>query len=67
MTMISHISCRLMLALLTFSYTNGLFSSRRIERATYRDIGVHFVATNLHPDHDTIAAFRRGNTESKAE
>ncbi|WP_408886880.1 transposase, partial [Komagataeibacter swingsii] len=37
------------------------FSSRRIERATYRDIGMRFVAANLHPDHDTIAVFRRGN------
>nr|WP_173572225.1 transposase [Acetobacter oeni] len=52
---------RLILALLIFSYANGLFSSRRIERATYRDIGVRFVAANLHPDHDTIATFRRTN------
>lgn len=52
---------RLMLALLVYSYANGLFSSRRIERATYRDIAVRFVAANLHPDHDTIAAFRRAN------
>jgi transposase len=52
---------RLMLALLIFSYANGLFSSRRIERATYRDIGVRFIAANLHPDHDTIATFRRTN------
>jgi hypothetical protein len=37
------------------------FSSRRIERATYRDIAVRFVAANLHPDHDTIAVFRRPN------
>jgi transposase len=53
---------RLMLALLIYCYANGLFSSRRIERATYRDIGVRFVAANLHPDHDTIAVFRRTNT-----
>ena len=52
---------RLMLALLIYSYANGIFSSRRIERATYRDIGVRFVAANLHPDHDTIAVFRRNN------
>ena len=51
----------LMLALLIFSYANGIFSSRRIERATYRDIGIRFVAANLHPDHDTIATFRRTN------
>ena len=52
---------RLMLTLLVYSYANGIFSSRRIERASYRDIGVRFVAANLHPDHDTIAAFRRAN------
>lgn len=53
---------RLMLALLIYCYANGTFSSRRIERATHRDIAVRFVAANLHPDHDTIAAFRRTNT-----
>jgi transposase len=52
---------RLMLALLVYSYANGIFSSRRIERATYRDIEVRFIAANLHPDHDTIAVFRRLN------
>jgi len=52
---------RLLLALLIYCYANGLFSSRRIERATHRDLGVRYVAANLHPDHDTIAAFRRAN------
>jgi transposase len=52
---------RLMLALLVYCYANGVFSSRRIERATHRDLGVRYVAANLHPDHDTIAAFRRAN------
>lgn len=52
---------RLMLALLLYSYANGVFSSRRIERATYRDIGARFIAANTHPDHDTIATFRRVN------
>jgi transposase len=52
---------RLLLALLIYAYANGIFSSRRIERATHRDIGVRYVAANLHPDHDTIAAFRRAN------
>jgi Transposase domain (DUF772) len=53
-----------MLALLIYSYANGLFSSRRIERATYRDIGVRFIAANTHPDHDTIAVFRRTNKDA---
>ncbi len=50
-----------MLALLIHCYANGIFSSRRIERATYRDVAVRFVAANLHPDHDTVATFRRTN------
>ena len=52
---------RMMLALLVYAYANGLFSSRRIERAAHRDLGVRFVTANTHPDHDTIAAFRRQN------
>ena len=52
---------RMMLALVIYCYANGIFSSRRIERATHRDIGVRFVAANRHPDHDTICAFRRAN------
>jgi transposase len=52
---------RLMLALLVYCYANGVFSSRRIERATYRDIGARFIAANTHPDHDTIATFRPTN------
>ena len=52
---------RLMLVLLIYCYSQGIFSSRRIERATHRDVAVRFVAANLHPDHDTIAAFRAAN------
>jgi len=39
---------RMMLALLIYAYANGIFSSRRIERASHRDIGVRFVAANTH-------------------
>lgn len=52
---------RMMLALVIYCYAMGIFASRRIERATYRDIGVRFVTANRHPDHDTICAFRREN------
>jgi transposase len=52
---------RMMLALVIYCYANGIFSSRRIERATHRDLGVRYVAANSHPDHDTIATFRREN------
>ena len=52
---------RMMLALLIYCYANGIFSSRRIERATYRDIGVRYLSGDTHPDHDTICSFRRQN------
>lgn len=55
---------RMMLALLIYCYANGIFSSRRIERATYRDVAVRFVAADTHPDHDTIATFRRENARA---
>ena len=58
---------RMMLALMIYCYANGVFSSRRIERATHRDIGVRFVAANRHPDHDTIARFRRENFAAVSE
>ena len=58
---------RMMLALLVYCYANGIFGSRRIERATYRDIGVRYVASNCHPDHDTICAFQRNNFEAVAQ
>ena len=37
----------------------GVFSSRKLERATYDSVAFRFIAANDHPDHDTIAAFRR--------
>ena len=58
---------RMMLALLIYCYANGLFSSRRIERATYRDIGVRYVMANTHPDPDTLCKFRRENFEAVQE
>jgi len=57
---------RMMLALLIYCYANGIFSSRRIERASHRDVAVRFIAADTHPDHDTIAAFRRDNAEAFA-
>jgi transposase len=53
----------MMLALLIYSYATGTFSSRKIERQTYESVGVRYVCANTHPDHDTIAKFRRENGE----
>ena len=60
-------SPRMMLALLVYCYSNGIFSSRRIERATYRDIGVRYLTADTHPDHDTICTFRRENQKAFRE
>lgn len=58
---------RMMLALLIYCYANGVFGSRRIERATYRDLGARYISADTHPDHDTICKFRRENFEAVAE
>ena len=55
-----------LLALLIYCYANGIFSSRPIERATYRDVAVRYLCADTHPDHDTICAFRRHNFEAFA-
>jgi len=51
----------MMMALLIYAYAHGIFGSRQIERATYYHVSVRFLCGNLHPDHDTICAFRREN------
>jgi transposase len=53
----------MMVALLIYCYASGTFSSRRIERATYESVAVRYLCGNHHPDHDTIAHFRRQNGE----
>jgi transposase len=49
----------LLLGILVYGYATGVFSSRRLERATYDSVAFRFIASNDHPDHDTIATFRR--------
>lgn len=49
----------MLLALLLYGYATGVFSSRKLERATYDSVAFRFIAANQHPDHDTIAYFRR--------
>jgi transposase len=51
----------MMLGLLVYSYAQGIFSSRQIERATYQNLSVRYLTADTHPDHDTLAKFRREN------
>ena len=48
-----------LLSMLIYGYATGVFSSRKLERATYDSVAFRFIAANDHPDHDTIATFRR--------
>jgi transposase len=50
---------QVMLSLLFYGYATGVFSSRKIERATYDSIAFRYISANTHPDHDTIANFRK--------
>ena len=49
----------MLLGLLVYGYSTKVFSSRAIERATHDSVAFRFIAGNEHPDHDTIAAFRK--------
>jgi transposase len=50
---------QLLLGLIIYGYATGVFSSRNLERATHDSVAFRFIAANDHPDHDTIATFRR--------
>ncbi|TDE07972.1 transposase [Dyadobacter psychrotolerans] len=55
---------KLLLALIFYGYSTGVFSSRKIEPATarrtaYDSVAFRFIAGNQHPDHDMIAGFRK--------
>jgi transposase len=49
----------MMVSLLFYGYATGVFSSRKLERATYDSVAFRYIAANQHPDHDTIANFRQ--------
>lgn len=50
---------RMLLSLLFYGYSTGVFSSRKIENSTYDSVAFRFIAGNHHPDHDTISTFRK--------
>ena len=49
----------MLLALLFYGYATGVHSIRKIEEATYDSVAFRYIAANTHPDHDTIASFRK--------
>lgn len=55
---------RLLVGLLIYGYCLGVRSSRKIEKATYESVPFRVLAANQHPDHATIAEFRRRHLEA---
>ncbi len=53
------IAPEVLLGVLFYGYATGVFSSRKLEKATYESLPFRFVAGDLHPDHDTLAHFRK--------
>jgi len=53
------IAPEVLLGLLFYGYATGVFSSRKMEKASYESIPFRFISGGLHPDHDTIANFRK--------
>src|SRR3990172_1971865 len=49
----------MMVKLLFYGYCIGVMSSRKIEAATYDNVAFRYLAANEHPDHDSLAGFRR--------
>lgn len=49
----------MLVKVLLYGYCTGVASSRRIERATYDDVAFRFLSADQHPDHDSIAEFRK--------
>lgn len=45
--------------LLFYCYAKGIFSSRKMERATYELIPVWHLTAGTHPNHDSINTFRK--------
>ena len=48
-----------MVGLLFYGYATGVFSSRKLEKATHDSLAFRFICANKHPDHDSINEFRK--------
>jgi transposase len=56
----------LMVRILLYGYATGVYSSRKMEAKTYDDVAFRYLSADMHPDHDTLAEFRKRHLESLA-
>lgn len=57
----------MMTALLMYAYCTGVFSSRKIARATVEDVAFRFLGANEHPHYTTVNQFRGTNRQELAD
>jgi transposase len=56
----------MMVRLLLYGYATGVYSSRQIETRTYEDVAFRYLAGDQHPDHATLAEFRKRHLSALA-
>jgi transposase len=54
----------MMVRLLLYGYARGVYSSRKIQTRTYEDVAFRYLSGDQHPDHATIAEFRKRHLEA---
>jgi transposase len=56
----------MMVRVLLYGYCTGSYSSRKIQAKTYEDVAFRYLAVDEHPDHSTLAEFRKRHLEALA-
>jgi transposase len=56
----------MMVRVLLYGYATGVYSSRKMEAKTYDDVAFRYLSADAHPDHDTLAEFRKRHLEALA-
>jgi transposase len=56
----------MMVRVLLYGYATGVYSSRKLEAKTYDDVAFRYLSADTHPDHDTLAEFRKRHLEALA-
>jgi transposase len=54
----------MMVRLLLYGYANGVYSSRKIQARTFEDVAFRYLSGDQHPDHATIAEFRKRHLDA---
>ena len=54
----------MMVRLLLYGYATGVYSSRKIQTRTFEDVAFRYLSGDQHPDHATIAEFRKRHLDA---